>query len=466
MPRTPASFGIPLLVGVVYAALYWLIDASAAFDTSLGSAFWPQAGVTLAVLLLRPRREWPAILLVVLAVETVLDLTLGGYRADVSLIMGLANTVEPLVGAVLLQRLARGVPDLATRSGLLAFVAAAVVAGPAAGALIGSAGPALLGVDPLFPRLPRWFVGDAIGVLVVAPAVLVVALPGLRPGRGALVPLGAVAAIALAVLGPWDAPTDAGLPFLVLPLLAVVAIRLGLTGAALGVLIVAAVVEGFSVVGQGPFAHTGAFGGLIVVQMFLAMASLTTLTIAVLVKDLVGRDEVAATLRAQALHDSLTGLANRRLLFDRLEQAGLRLARRDGAIALFYVDLDGFKHINDRHGHLAGDHVLQRTAERLLASVRAEDTVARIGGDEFVVLVEGDGDPAEVDALAQRLVRACEAPVDWQGEPLEIGASVGVAVSTGPVADVDRLVGAADRAMYGAKRAGGRRAAVQAVAAV
>jgi diguanylate cyclase (GGDEF)-like protein len=159
-----------------------------------------------------------------------------------------------------------------------------------------------------------------------------------------------------------------------------------------------------------------------------------------------------ARLAHQAFHDALTGLPNRRLFFDRLAHA-LDLVRRHGTgLALLYIDVDEFKSVNDRLGHLAGDGLLVAIAERLLATVRATDTVARLGGDEFVVLYE-QLDDAEHDAtaLAQRITHAVGEPFT---EPaVRVSASIGIAV-TCRAEDPDALIRRADNAMYVAKRRG------------
>jgi diguanylate cyclase (GGDEF)-like protein/PAS domain S-box-containing protein len=149
-------------------------------------------------------------------------------------------------------------------------------------------------------------------------------------------------------------------------------------------------------------------------------------------------------LRHQATHDALTGLANRALLGERLQQ-------RDGGgrTSVLVIDLDGFKEINDGHGHHAGDHVLTTVAGRLTALLHAGDVAARLGGDEFAVL-PADAHPARVAALAEQIVAAVSAPVDLDGRALRIGASVGVA--TGPAGDPDRLLRDADAAMYRTKQ--------------
>ena len=157
--------------------------------------------------------------------------------------------------------------------------------------------------------------------------------------------------------------------------------------------------------------------------------------------------------RERALRDWLTGLGNRALLLDRLQ----RLVEEPGTglSALVFIDLDGFKAVNDRHGHLAGDRVLQAVADRLRAVSRVGDTVVRWGGDEFLVLLE-DVSEEDAVAVAQRVCAAASEPVFHRGLELCVSASVGVAYrQAGDPATADDLVIRADAAMYQAK-AGGR----------
>jgi len=158
-----------------------------------------------------------------------------------------------------------------------------------------------------------------------------------------------------------------------------------------------------------------------------------------------------------ALHDELTGLPQARLARDRLEVA-METARRDQSrVAVLGIDLDGFKRVNDQYGHAAGDAVLRELATRLKAELRGRDTVARVGGDEFLaILVSVDSDES-ISPLLVRLVRALSRPVPWKGKPLHVGASIGVAFYPGQGSDADTLIQRADEAMYSAKRQGGHR---------
>lgn len=170
--------------------------------------------------------------------------------------------------------------------------------------------------------------------------------------------------------------------------------------------------------------------------------------------------ESQAELDRMAHHDQLTGLPNRVLLADRLQQALERAHRSGSRLAILCLDLDGFKQINDTLGHDAGDNALRQVAERLAETVRLTDTLARVGGDEFVILLpdlgpEDRGQTAQ--AIVDRCLKAMEAPFSIRGNHYQLGVSIGVAEG-GEGSRADVLLSAADRAMYRAKSAGGRRA--------
>jgi diguanylate cyclase (GGDEF)-like protein len=165
--------------------------------------------------------------------------------------------------------------------------------------------------------------------------------------------------------------------------------------------------------------------------------------------------EKTRELSHQALHDKLTGLPNRALVLDRAEQLLARTARQPGTLAgALFIDIDGFKHVNDNLGHAAGDQLLRIVGERLQGAVREQDTVGRLGGDEFVVLTESPADGAMVDVLADRLTEVLREPVELDDgrKIFSVTASVGVAV--GQHASPDALLRDADLALYAAKAAG------------
>jgi diguanylate cyclase (GGDEF)-like protein len=152
-----------------------------------------------------------------------------------------------------------------------------------------------------------------------------------------------------------------------------------------------------------------------------------------------------------AHHDALTDLANRVLLNERLEQALSRRIQRGEMLAVHHLDLDQFKAVNDTFGHPAGDKLLKIVADRLRALVRETDTIARMGGDEFVVVQAPIGDPAEATSLAQRIIGAMSEPFDLDGHQAVIGASIGIAVGPSDGLQPDNLLRNADLALYRAK---------------
>lgn len=169
------------------------------------------------------------------------------------------------------------------------------------------------------------------------------------------------------------------------------------------------------------------------------------------VDDVTDRRRAESELTHQATHDPLTGLPNRVLLEDRLQQACARLHDASEAVSLLFIDLDGFKAVNDSYGHTIGDQVLIEVARRLRRIVRSVDTVARLGGDEFVAFCEGLPE-REVREVVQRLHDAIGVPLMIKGEAIRIGASIGVEATRDPRATFDDLLARADQAMYREKR--------------
>jgi diguanylate cyclase (GGDEF)-like protein len=158
-----------------------------------------------------------------------------------------------------------------------------------------------------------------------------------------------------------------------------------------------------------------------------------------------------------AMHDSLTGLPNRTLFLERLGHAGRRGRRSGKVAAILFADLDRFKLVNDLHGHSVGDQLLVAVAQRLTAVLRPGDTLARLSGDEFVILCEDLDDPAQLDAIAARMGTAVAAPIVLSGIEMDITASVGIAFSGRGNPLSEGLLQEADTAMYQAKRHGGGR---------
>jgi diguanylate cyclase (GGDEF)-like protein/PAS domain S-box-containing protein len=170
--------------------------------------------------------------------------------------------------------------------------------------------------------------------------------------------------------------------------------------------------------------------------------------------DLSDRKALEERLRHQAFHDALTGLPNRALVLDRAQQMLARARRGSSMVAALFVDLDGFKHVNDNFGHAAGDELLKVVAERLQSVVREQDTVGRLGGDEFVVLLEPGAANVPPQLVTERLLEVLRQPIELEagGKVVSVSASIGLA--TGREGTVDELLRDADFALYEAKRMG------------
>lgn len=176
---------------------------------------------------------------------------------------------------------------------------------------------------------------------------------------------------------------------------------------------------------------------------------------AVLQREIATLERNTQQLKAQAFTDNLTGLANRLLLTDRFQLTLERSKRNRVEFALLMVDLNGFKIINDHYGHAAGDIVLRSVARRLLAAVRASDTVARIGGDEFVLLIESFEDPDELVHIGRKLIATISEDIVLpNGSTVNVGASVGFGLFPRHGADLNELLQTADEGMYDCKASG------------
>ena len=176
------------------------------------------------------------------------------------------------------------------------------------------------------------------------------------------------------------------------------------------------------------------------------------------------RERAEQAARHQATHDPLTGVPNRMLFVDRVENALERVRRRETTFAIVYIDIDGFKPVNDQHGHHIGDLLLKAIAQRLLDTLRREDTVARLGGDEFACIMEQSGEPSQIAlSFCEKICEVLRAPYalhdPQHGRELQVivGASLGLALYPQHGEDRESLLRAADGAMYRAKRGGKNR---------
>ncbi len=171
-------------------------------------------------------------------------------------------------------------------------------------------------------------------------------------------------------------------------------------------------------------------------------------------QDVTERRRFERELAHQAVYDSLTGLPNRTLLLDRLTQALARVGRHERGLALLFIDVDNFKAVNDSFGHSVGDRLLIDVGDRLRGTLRSSDTVARFGGDEYVMLCEEVHGEHDGVGAAARVEAAFNEPLMLEGESHRISVSIGVAVASSAAATPDDLLRDADTAMYNAKELG------------
>jgi diguanylate cyclase (GGDEF)-like protein len=177
-----------------------------------------------------------------------------------------------------------------------------------------------------------------------------------------------------------------------------------------------------------------------------------------MLEDITNRKYVEEELMQRAVHDPLTGLPNRRLLEDRLANALARLARRrNSGVAVVFLDLDGFKEVNDTLGHQGGAELLVAVGQRLLRALRLSDTLARIGGDEFVAMLEEVAAEDDARRVADRLMGALSPPLPLGAREVCVTASAGISLATDPRIPPELLIRHADAAMYTAKRNGRNR---------
>jgi diguanylate cyclase (GGDEF)-like protein/PAS domain S-box-containing protein len=180
------------------------------------------------------------------------------------------------------------------------------------------------------------------------------------------------------------------------------------------------------------------------------------LTFTSIVRDITARKKAEERVHNLAHFDSLTGLPNRHLLADRLEEALKRASRHNNEIALMFIDLDKFKAINDQLGHAAGDTALKIVAERLTASARRTDTIARVGGDEFVAVLEDLHSIGEVKKIATKMIKAISEVMQIGSSECSLGASIGISVYPDHADNITSLMHCADQAMYAIKKQPGK----------
>ena len=173
-----------------------------------------------------------------------------------------------------------------------------------------------------------------------------------------------------------------------------------------------------------------------------------------IVRDITERKIAEKELTHMALFDQLTGLPNRRNFFEKLKYSASNARRNKSRIALLFIDLDGFKKVNDTLGHGMGDHLLKEVAQRLIANIRESDASARMGGDEFTVILNNVQSDKDAASIAEKIIKAINQPIKLNGNLCNVGASIGIAIYPDHTENINALINAADDAMYQAKANG------------
>ena len=434
------------------AAVYFVaakLGLKLAFVYPSASSVWPGTGIALAAFVLLGSRVWPAIFLGAFLANVT---TAGSVATSLGIAIG--NTLEGLVGARFLDRFANGRNAFDRAQDILKFALLAATLSTVVSATIGvtslSMGNFIQSKD-FASAWFTWWLGDAIGSILLTPLLVLWSInPRIQWNLNQLfervlflslfVLVNAVVFAGLIPLSKENYPLE----FLCVPFFIWSAFRFGQRETAAAVVVLGAVAIWGTLHGYGPFATRASQESLLLLQCFMGVIAVMSLVLSALVAEY---RRVESQLRFLAVTDPLTGLSNYRKFIDTLDGEIRRADRTQRSFAVLFVDVDNLKLINDRLGHIIGNHTLCRVANALRGSCRSIDTVARVGGDEFaIILPEGDEDAAH--RVAARIDHRLAGERD--GPPTTV--SVGIAVYPIDGDRTESLMSAADSALYEAKK--------------
>jgi diguanylate cyclase (GGDEF)-like protein len=446
-PRLTKDLLIGLGVCAVYMTAAKLSLRLASIHPS-ATPIWPPTGIALSVFLALGTRFWPAIFIGAF----VVNVTTHG-SATTSLAIATGNTLEGMLGAYLVMRFANGRRAFEHTWDILRFGLYAGLLSTALAATVGVTTLSLGGFanwNQYWNIWRTWWLGDGAGALVFTPLILLWAENpkpkwNERQWIEATVLLGALLVTAGIVFGPIFHMQMRNDPwtFLCTPYFVWAAFRFGQRESSALIFIFACIASIGTHLGYGPFALPSSNNSLLLLQCFLAAKVVMTLAFAAEVSERRQQEEHNKLL---AVTDPLTGLANYRLLLERLEQEIKRYGRTGRPFTILLLDLDGLKKINDAYGHVVGSRALCRTGEVIRLHCRETDTPARYGGDEFALILPET--PIEqawqvAGRISERLANDPETP--------RISASIGVAEYPTDGSTIEHILRAADEALYSQK---------------
>jgi diguanylate cyclase (GGDEF)-like protein len=451
--------------GALLAAVYFVaakLSLLLAIPPGHATAVWPPSGIAIAATLLLGNRLWLGVWLGAALVNYTVSSSLA-----LAIAMGTGNALEALAGAALIRHFI-GVPRRFERArDVVVFVAVAALSCTIAAtiAVLSMTAAGLVSWPQFLSNWWTWWQGDLVGIIIITPLVLSWRLRRAAQWSGRKVLEAACFGSLLVIVTLFIFSNDTGissqfpLTFAIMPFMIWAAFRFSQRIVTTAIAFVSAFAVYHTVNGIGPFPLWSLNESLLTLLAFISTIVVTGLVLSALrierARAMHDLERTLIGLREQAVTDPLTGLYNRRYLWEFLRREWVRAKRKDESLAVIMIDLDHFKRINDAHGHQAGDFVLVAVAGLLRNQIRSSDIVCRYGGEEFaLVLPEAS---LENVRLRAEHIRAAIGRLNLrhQGVPLgRITASLGVALFPHHADSPDSLIRAADEAMYEAKHVG------------
>ena len=456
---------------VVLAAVYFAVAKLSlllAIPPGYATAVWPSSGIALAATILFGNRLWPGVWLGAALVNYTVN-----SSPVLALVMGTGNALEALAGAALIRRYTGVSRGFEHGRDVVKFVAIAAVSCTIAAtvAVLSMTAVGSVSWPEHVPNWWTWWQGDVTGIIIVTPLILSWRLRKAEPwsrqkkleaaGFGVLLLILTLLIFSEATefLSPFP------LTFAILPLMIWAALRFSQQVVTTATAVVSAFAIHYTVNGVGPFTLWSLNESLLILLAFISTLVFTGLVLSALrIERGQAMDELKRAmidLREQAITDPLTGVYNRRYLWEFLRREWVRAKRKDSSLAVIMIDLDHFKRINDTYGHQAGDFVLTAVAGLLRKHIRSSDIVCRYGGEEFA-LVLPEASPGSVKLRAE-YIRAAIKRLDLRYRDVSLGGitvSIGVALFPDHAYDPDTLLRASDAALYEAKAAGRNRVVI------